>query len=509
MKQSIRRQMMVIFVGLIIFLLVLLFAVNTGFLEQYYTVHKQDDLISMYNSIDKEIRSGDIYSEEVSEKLMRQAEKANIAALVLRSDATSVFGTVRDGNGPLYIKLWSYLLDKNQNSKKVLKNTDSYQICKTKDFTNQTEYLEIWGQVSDGSLIIMQSPLESIRESASLANKFLVYMGVIAVILGGILVCFFSRKITEPIKELAVLSQRMARLDFEARYTSGGDNEIGVLGRNFNVMSTRLEKTISELKSANNQLQKDIEQKERLEDMRNEFLGNVSHELKTPIALIQGYAEGLKEGVNEDPESREFYCDVIMDEAAKMNQMVKNLLILNQLEFGSQELEFERFDIVGLIQGILSSCEILIQQAEATVDFIADEKVYVWADEFKTEQVVRNYLTNAIHHVENEKRIEIRVLSSGKNVRISVFNSGRPIPEEDLHKLWDKFYKVDKAHTREYGGNGIGLSIVKAIMESFHQNYGVKNFENGVAFWFELDTENGGETEPPVQEMLIEDKGSV
>ena len=115
-------------------------------------------------------------------------------------------------------------------------------------------------------------------------------------------------------------------------------------------MSSRLEKTISELKSANNQLQKDIEQKDRLEDMRNEFLGNVSHELKTPIALIQGYAEGLKEGVNEDPESREFYCDVIMDEAAKMNQMVKNLLILNQLEFGSQELEFERFDIVGLIQ---------------------------------------------------------------------------------------------------------------------------------------------------------------
>lgn len=509
MKQSIRRQMMVIFVGLIIFILVLLFAVNSGFLEQYYTVHKQADLISMYDSIDKEIRSGDIYSEDVSEKLVRQAEKANIAALVIRSDATSVFATVRDGNGPLYIKLLSYLFDKNQNAKKVLKNTDTYQICKTKDFTNQTEYLEIWGEVSDGSLIIMQSPLESIRESASLANKFLVYMGVIAVILGGILVCFFSRKITEPIKELAVLSQRMARLDFEARYTSGGDNEIGVLGRNFNVMSTRLEKTISELKSANNQLQKDIEQKERLEDMRNEFLGNVSHELKTPIALIQGYAEGLKEGVNDDSESREFYCDVIMDEAAKMNQMVKNLLILNQLEFGSQELEFERFDIVGLIQGILSSCEILIQQAEASVDFIADEKVYVWADEFKTEQVVRNYLTNAIHHVENEKRIEIRVLSSGKTVRVSVFNSGRPIPEEDLHKLWDKFYKVDKAHTREYGGNGIGLSIVKAIMESFHQNYGVNNFENGVAFWFELDTENGEETEPPVQEMFIEDKGSV
>ena len=225
MKQSIRRQMMVIFVGLIIFILILLFAVNSGFLAQYYTVHKQADLLSVYNSIDKEIRSGEIKSKSVNEKLVRQTERTNIAALVIQNDGTVVFSTVWDGNGPLYIKLLSYLFDKNQNSKKVLKNTDYYQICKTKDFTNQTEYLEIWGEFSDGSLFIMQSPLESIRESASLANKFLVYMGVIAVILGGILVCFFSRKITEPIKELAVLSQRMARLDFEAKYTSGGDNE--------------------------------------------------------------------------------------------------------------------------------------------------------------------------------------------------------------------------------------------------------------------------------------------
>ena len=174
-------------------------------------------------------------------------------------------------------------------------------------------------------------------------------------------------------------------------------------------MSEKLERTVSELKQANNQLQKDIEQKEKIEDMRNEFLGNVSHELKTPIALIQGYAEGLKEGISEDPESREFYCDVIIDEAAKMNVMVKNLLTLNQLEFGSDEVQFERFDIVRLVKGVIASCEILVQQAGAKISFISDESICVWADEFKTEQVVRNYLTNAIHHVGNEKRIEVRI----------------------------------------------------------------------------------------------------
>ena len=139
---------------------------------------------------------------------------------------------------------------------------------------------------------------------------------------------------------------------------------------------------------------------------------------------------------------------------------------------------------------VIASCDILIQQAGASVDFVSEEKVYVWGDEFKTEQVVRNYLTNAIHHVDNEKRIEVRIVSSDGKVRVSVFNSGKPIPEEDVPKLWDKFYKVDKAHTREYGGNGIGLSIVKAIMESFHQGYGVRNFDNGVEFWFELDAKS-------------------
>mgnify|MGYP000470756912 CR=1 FL=1 len=134
-------------------------------------------------------------------------------------------------------------------------------------------------------------------------------------------------------------------------------------------MSEQLEKTISELKSANNQLLKDIENKEKIDQMRQEFLNNVSHELKTPIALVQGYAEGLKENISDDPESREFYCDVIMDEAAKMNKLVKNLLTLNQLESGRDEVSMERFDIVSLIRGVLQSMDIMIQQKEAKVSF--------------------------------------------------------------------------------------------------------------------------------------------
>ncbi|MEG0355116.1 MAG: HAMP domain-containing sensor histidine kinase, partial [Lachnospiraceae bacterium] len=132
--------------------------------------------------------------------------------------------------------------------------------------------------------------------------------------------------------------------------------------------------------------------------------------------------------------------------------------------------------------------EILITQKEATINFQKETPVYVWADEFQVEQVVRNYISNALNHVEGtDKIIEIKMVVQEGKARISVFNTGAPIPEEDIAHIWDKFYKVDKARTREYGGNGIGLSIVKAIMDSFHQPFGVKNYENGVTFWFELD----------------------
>lgn len=305
--------------------------------------------------------------------------------------------------------------------------------------------------------------------------------------ISGIVILVMTNRITRPISELTKLSEKMSDLDFDARYQSRAGNEIDVLGDNFNKMSRKLESTISELKSANNKLQKDIEDKIKIDEMRKEFLDNVSHELKTPIALIQGYAEGLNENISDDPESREFYCEVIMDEASKMNKLVKNLLTLNQLESGKDAPVMERFDIVSLIRGVLGSMHIMIEQKEATVIFEETEPVYVWADEFKIEEVVTNYTSNALNHLDGERKVEIKVLQEEDCVKVTVFNTGTPIPEEDIPNLWNKFYKVDKARTREYGGSGIGLSIVKAIIESMNQKYGVCNYDNGVEFWFTLD----------------------
>lgn len=487
-KQSIKRQMTVVFIGLVVCLLLALLVINVRFLEPYYISIKQSEFIQMYEELNDAVDEEGLEDEEVLASLRRRAEKNNISFLVVDQQEKRVVTNVHDME-LLQNQLMGYLLNQTQKNSSVLERTDDYELMQSRDPWNKTDYIEMWGSFDNGNQFLLRSPLESIKESAAISNRFLIYIGCVLV---GVCIAFawyFSKRLTDPIRELALLSERMADLDFNAKYTSGGVDEIGELGANFNRMSARLEAAISELKSANNSLQQDIERKEKLEQMRNEFMGNVSHELKTPIALIQGYAEGLKEGVSEDPESREFYCDVIMDEAAKMNQMVRNLLTLNQLEFGDEEISFERFDIAGLIRGVLQSMDIMAQQNEAKVIFRQEEPVYVWADEFKAEQVLRNYISNAFHHLDGDRVVEIKIEKAEGKARISVFNTGTPIPEESLPHIWDKFYKVDKAHTREYGGNGIGLSIVKAIMKSFHQEFGVRNYDNGVCFWFELDME--------------------
>lgn len=491
MKKSLKRQIAVTFIGLVVGILLVALIISNYFLGDYYIRYKQNSLIDAYEKMEDAVEHNGSSYADMTEELSEEIEASNLHFVIIAGDNQQLIASTANERqtNEMCSQLIGYLINVNQAKGELLKENEHYQIRKAEDIANGDEYIEMWGLLSDNSAFICRTPLESIRESVMLSNRFLIYIALGILVIGSIFIWFFARKIANPILELATLSKRMANLDFEAKYTSGGENEIGVLGENFNTMSDQLKKTISELKNVNYELQKDIEKKEKIDRMRTEFIGNVSHELKTPIALIQGYAEGLKEGVVEDAQSKDFYCDVIMDEASKMNKLVQNLLTLNQLEVGAEEVAFERFDIVVMIKGIVQSNEILIQQKQADVRVNLKEPVYVWADEWKVEQVIRNYLSNAFNHLEGENVIDIQVKVNEESgtARISVFNTGKQIPEEDLEHIWDKFYKVDKAHTREYGGNGIGLSIVKAIMDSFQKDYGVINYSNGVSFWFELD----------------------
>ena len=487
LKYSITGQITVIMVGMVAGTALLCWVLNNTLLEHYYITNKQKSLQRVYERTASAVETGTLYGEAAEIELERLCAKDNITMMIMNSGSSTLFFLGSDEDS-YKRQFWEILFAASDVETETLHSENRYAIGKYRDSRLNTEYLILYGNLADGNLILMRTALESIQESVDVANRFLAYIGICGVFLSAVISYFVTRRITNPIRQLAELSKRMTGLDFDAKFQSRGQDEIAVLGEHMNELSETLERTISELKSANNELMIDIEKKNRLDDMRREFLANVSHELKTPLALIQGYAEGLKECVNEDSDSREFYCEVIMDEADKMNHMVKQLLSLNQLEFGNEVVTMERFDVTELIEGVVQSTAILREQAGITMEYQRGEPVFVWADEFRTEEVLTNFISNAIHYVSGEKRIAITVCRREGLARIGVFNTGEQIPVEEQARIWTKFYKVDKARTREYGGSGIGLSIVKAIMDSFHQQCGVQNHPDGVEFWFELDT---------------------
>lgn len=489
-KHSLTRQITSIVSLLVAGAILLCWVLNTTLLPRYYMHNKKEVLIENYQTISNASAQNELESDEFAVTFDNLCSNGNIMALILQQDGKVLRSSVNDLDA-LRTEFWDVLL--HGDKMEVLYSNKQYQLLKKTDTRLDSEYLVLVGVLENGDMVLMRTAVESIRESAAISNRFLLFAGAAAIV-ASILVAFFTtRHITKPLQQLTDISKRMVDLDFNAKYESDQSNsyEVEELGNHINRLSENLERTISELKTANVELQDDIEKKIQIDEMRKEFLSNVSHELKTPLALIQGYAEGLQECINDDAESREFYCEVIVDEADKMNKMVKKLLSLNQLEFGNDQVHFEHFDLRSVIQSIVNSSDILFRQKEVTLSYHPDEEpIMVWADEYMIEEVVSNYVSNALNHVKYENKIEIKTIRKGDHVCTSVFNTGDPIPEEDMDKIWSKFYKVDKARTREYGGNGIGLSIVKAVMDAHNQKFGVKNYDNGVEFWFELDVKS-------------------
>ena len=487
-RMSLTGQLIVTMIGIVAGTVILCWFFNNTFLETYYTYNKEQELLRGFEKVQQACEDDSMDSSNFDITFETICANGNINILIIDENGFLVKSSYSNVQR-FQMQIEDMIYGSDRGKITVLSRGDDYVLQRQTDKRLQSDFLVLFGTLEDGSYVYMRTALESIRESATITNQFFIIVSGASIIISIFLIVFLSRSISKPIRTLSGISRQMTGLDFDAKYRSDPyiSREIDELGQSMNGLSLTLEQTISELKSANVRLQQDIAKREQIDEMRKDFLSNVSHELKTPLALIQGYAEGLKECVNDDEESRTFYCDVIMDESDKMNRMVKQLLTLNQLEFGNEPVEMIRFDIVELIRGVIQSSSLIAAQKGVDICFADMEPVYVWGEEFKVEEVITNYLTNALNHAEGEKRIDIRLTPGEHVVRVSVFNTGVPIPEEDLDKIWIKFYKVDKARTREYGGSGIGLSIVKAIMDSFHQKCGVINHEDGVEFWMELE----------------------
>ena len=482
-KSSVRTKLFFIMTLTILFIVLSLIILNSVILESYYLFYKKETLLESYTKINKYM-SSTMSNSIIELEIEKIAINNNFNILITDNNNVSIYNSNRDFK--------QYMLNLEKIDKRnVLYNEDDVLIIESKDYKSGINFMMLIGILDNNGVVYIRMPLSSIKDSVKISNNFLYSIGIITVIISGVAILIISKKFTKPISELSSIANKMSNLDFSQKYRikDSGD-EIDNLGKSINKMSDKLEDTITQLQKNNIELEKDIEQKSKIDDMRKQFISDVSHELKTPIALIQGYSEGLIENVNTDEENRKFYAEVILDEANKMDKMVKELLELMKLEYGAKKLNNTLFNITELIQEEIRKYTVMLNDNNIEVNFNLKEPIYVFADSNLVEQILNNYISNAIKNIEqinNEKYIKISVKLIDNKMRISVFNTGKNISKENMQKIWNRFYKEDTSRNREMGGTGIGLSLVKAIMNNYNNEYGVINKENGVEFYFDLD----------------------
>lgn len=487
--KSVRFKLFVTMCVVIAVIVLCLVAINSVVLRSFYLYSKIDSLKSVYAKINNYYNSNST-SNSLEEELRRIAFNNNYDIFIRTESNMIVFSTDKD----LYSAI-DILAAANQSNNEIVLDDGKIEIKKVNDTVNNISYILLSGQLDNGYELYISIPAVPIDESVEISNQTLILIGIIILLISAFIVSYISKKFTAPIVQLNNITNKMARLDFSQKYrTLDTNDEINELGNNINLMSDKLESTIKQLRENNSELEKDIEEKSKIDDMRKQFISDVSHELKTPIALIQGYAEGLIENVNTDDESRKFYAEVILDESNKMDALVKQLLELMKLEYGKREFRNEKFNIVELINEVIRKCKVMLDDKKIDIKFEHEPEVQVFADSFYIEQVVTNYFTNAIKHakeVNGIRQIEVKITNNEETgkVRVSVFNTGDNISENAISKIWGRFYKEDTSRNREDGGTGIGLALVKAIMTNYKNDYGVVNKENGVEFYFELDKE--------------------
>mgnify|MGYP002528857981 FL=1 len=324
----------------VLLIILFLIIVNNFALEKFYLYKKQNTLKSVYESLNDYYKTPG-QDNDLQTELERLSIKNNFDILIKDNNGINLYTTNK--NFSTVIGSINDILDKVQSGKE-LESNDNFTIKKQRDSKNGLSYMMLSGKLENGYFLYIRIPLNSIQDSVSISNNFLLMMAGFTILIASIMVTIVSKKFTEPILELNNIAKKMSNLDFSQKYkVTNARDEINDLGRSINTMSDKLERTIKQLRNSNIELERDIEEKSKIDEMRKTFISDVSHELKTPIALIQGYSEGLLENVNNDEESRKFYAEVILDETNKMDKLVKQLLELMKLEYGKREFNNKEF----------------------------------------------------------------------------------------------------------------------------------------------------------------------
>lgn len=441
---------------------------NTVYLEKFYLTNKKDKLIQM----------GRVITDPNYIVDFRNLEVQNNAEIIIKKcDQVDKYYQRK--------QLTEHEVDEIKESLK-----DEEPIFKTISFEDyRGKALILFMPYKPDRYIEIITPLSLIQEGLELSMNYHLQIIILSFIVGSSMAFIFSKAMVTPILEIKEITQKIAKLDFSRKFESDRTDEIGELGEAINKMGETLEKNIDEINKVNRKLIADIEKEKKLDKLRKEFVACVSHELKTPIAIIQGYAQGLVENVANE-EDRNFYCDVIIEESYKMDNLVKELLLISQIEAGYFKMKMEKTDIYHLIKDLMDKYSTKINK----IEYEGKENIVVLCDEKYIDRVLDNLISNAIKYKTGDSPIKIKLEENKNRCIVTVSNESKNLQKKDLDTIWNPFVRLDSAIGKE--GHGLGLAIVAGVLENHKSKYGVYLSEgNIVNFWFELKKYNGEKNE--------------
>jgi len=495
MKYSLSKRLFIITLSLIIGLMLITYFAQAFFFERFYSYKKTISLVQEVNKFH------DLYSLHIDNdsdlyKALQKFENDNNAKIIV----TSLNGDIKylsnniNGDNESFDTLTAFGTELI-NNKDLINQVITYSQTRYTNFDNKSSGLKKIGVVSpmslsskNDSLIFCVSSIQPIKEASEVINEFYIYLFGGLIIISIILALIYSNLISKPLVTLTYAANKMSNMDFSAICETNREDEIGSLAKSLNFLSKNLQSALLDLQKKNKKLEDDIEKERQLDNMRKEFTANVSHELKTPIGIIEGYAEGLKDGIVSG-EDATMYLETIIDESQKMSVLVTNMLELSKLESGTTKPNLEAFNINRLITKVLKKHKPDFEENKFNVNFNSSTPYsYVYADSFQMEQVFTNLITNAIKYTPPSNDININIEEKLDKFKISVQNMGVTIPKEEISKLFDKFYRLDKSRERtQKNSTGIGLSIVKNILHLHNSDFNLQNIDGGVEFHFYLE----------------------
>ena len=455
-KTSIQSKTLLYLLTFNVVIIVLLWICQISIFDIYY----EKEQISNMDSIVSSLKN--LNSEEVVSLLQDKAYQ-NEVCIAITNPVTNVLTTYNANMNGCAL---------NSNNKQVMDLVNQFIESdvnfKSYRFVNDTKHVSalMYGLKNSNNYLFIYSNLEDISDFTMIIKRQLMYVCILGIFIAVIISIFLSTKITDPIKEITKKARKLGSGNSDVSFKESGIKEIDELAETLSQAQKEMAKT---------------------DELRRDLMANVSHDLKTPLTMIKAYAEMIRDISYKDKDKMNEHLGIIVDETDRLTVLVNDILDLSKMQSNADVLKLEKFDLVAEINSIVKKYQIIKETEKYTINVEMPDVAMIKADKKKINQVIYNLVNNAINYTGEDKLVTIKVTKHKKYFLVEIIDTGKGIKNEEIPYIWDKYYKNDKNHKRNVVSTGLGLSIVKQILELHNYEYGVKSvLKKGTTFYFKI-----------------------